>query len=60
MDDVLRRVDENETNAMGWLRQGMDNVERIEITRGPSSALYGSEANGGVINIIAKQSKSQV
>ena len=42
---------------MGWLRQGMDNVERIEITRGPSSALYGSEANGGVINIITKQSR---
>jgi len=32
-----------------------DNVERIEIVRGPMSSLYGSDANGGVINIITKK-----
>ncbi|MFZ2467202.1 MAG: TonB-dependent receptor [Parvibaculum sedimenti] len=36
----------------------LDNVERIEIVRGPQSALYGSQAMGGVINIITKQGKS--
>lgn len=32
----------------------LGNVERIEISKGGSSALYGSEAIGGVINIITK------
>ncbi len=36
-------------------RLTMDNVERIEIVKGASSALYGSSATGGVINIITKR-----
>jgi vitamin B12 transporter len=31
------------------------NVDRIEVLRGPQSALYGSDAMGGVINIITKK-----
>lgn len=31
------------------------NVERIEVIKGPGSVLYGSEAIGGVVNIITKK-----
>lgn len=36
-------------------RINMADVERVEIIRGAGSAIYGSEAMGGVINIITKK-----
>ena len=39
-----------------FTRLNMADVGRIEIVRGASSALYGSNAGGGVINIITKDS----
>lgn len=47
--ETLDNVDYNRLN--------MDNVERIEIVKGAVSSLYGSNAIGGVVNIISKDSK---
>ena len=37
----------------------LDNVKRIEVVRGPASVLYGSDALGGVINIITERPKAE-
>ncbi len=58
--DGKRLAGENTTataNAYTLDRINIDNVERIEIVRGNSSAIYGADALGGVINIITKESK---
>jgi vitamin B12 transporter len=34
----------------------LDAIERIEVLRGPASALYGSAAIGGVVNIVTRRS----
>lgn len=36
-----------------------ENIDRIEVIKGPASALYGSNAMGGVINIITKDKARQ-
>jgi len=38
-----------------YSRLNLDNVGRIEIVKGASSALYGSNAVGGVVNIISRE-----
>jgi len=37
-----------------------NNVERIEVLKGPASSLYGAEAMGGVVNIITKKSQGKI
>jgi outer membrane receptor for ferrienterochelin and colicins len=41
-------------------RYPIDVIERIEIVRGPSSALYGSDAIAGVINIITRPARRRL
>lgn len=38
-----------------YSRLNLDNVERVEIVKGAASSLYGSNAVGGVVNIITKK-----
>lgn len=58
--DVLFLVDgerlAGETlDNVDFTRINMDDVERIEIVKGASSSLYGSNAVGGVVNVITKK-----
>lgn len=40
-------------------RLGTENVERIEIIKGAASAKYGSDAIGGVINVVTKRPQKE-
>ncbi len=51
----------NSDNAgieQGWLPP-VEAIQRIEVIRGPMSGLYGSDAMGGVINIITKKTSTK-
>lgn len=52
-DDVVGHSD----YQYGWLP--VSAIERVEIIRGPMSTLYGSEALGGVVNLITRQPKDR-
>jgi len=43
------------TRTFDFANLTCDNIERVEIVRGPQSTLYGSDAIGGVINIITRK-----
>jgi vitamin B12 transporter len=52
---VLILVDGHRVGTGNVSKIDVDRVERIEILKGPFSALYGSAALGGVVNIITKK-----
>lgn len=47
-------VDGVQAGSMDFVNQDLNNVERIEVLRGPQGALYGAGAMAGAINIITK------
>lgn len=44
-------------NNVDYNRLNLNNVSRIEIVKGAASSLYGSNAIGGVVNIISRESQ---
>ena len=52
--DGIRLNDPNTGHFNGYIPISPSEIERIEVLKGASSAIYGSEAVGGVINIITK------
>ena len=42
---------------LGWVP--VEAIERVEIVRGPMSSLYGSEALGGVVNVITRKATDE-
>ena len=44
--------------GINWNAVPFEIVDRVEIVRGPGSALYGSQATAGVVNVITKRPES--
>lgn len=44
-----------DTGSVNWNRINLEDIKRIEVLKGPAAAVYGSNAMGGVINIITEK-----
>jgi len=53
-------VNKSDAGSVNWNIIDKDNIEQIEIIKGPGSVLFGSNAMGGIINIITKQPKEKI
>jgi len=47
-------VNDGYANSVRWATLSLDEVERVEVVRGPFSSLWGGNAMGGVINILTR------
>jgi vitamin B12 transporter len=51
------RVDSQSTGGAAWEQIPLDQIERIEVLRGPAAAMYGSDAVAGVVQLFTKRGK---
>ncbi|MEO1334547.1 MAG: TonB-dependent receptor [Myxococcota bacterium] len=52
-----QRVNGRINGVIDLQRLFSEKIERVEIVKGPSSALYGSDAMGGVVNVITREGR---
>lgn len=57
--DGIRVNDPSAGSEFDFAHLLAEEVERVEVLRGPQSALYGSDAIGGVINIVTKRGQGK-
>lgn len=50
-----QRIDEQKTKSGAPMLINPYFIDRIEVVKGPASVLYGSDAMGGIVNVITKQ-----
>jgi vitamin B12 transporter len=53
------RVDDQATGGARWEMLPIDQIERVEVLRGPAAAIYGSDAIGGVVQLFTRQGGGQ-
>lgn len=53
-------INNSATGGVNWNDLAIEEIDRVEVIKGPASVLYGSNAIGGVINIITKAAKKGV
>ncbi|WP_084165636.1 TonB-dependent receptor plug domain-containing protein [Dyadobacter crusticola] len=56
---TLLLIDGRPAGATNLSQINLNGVQRIEVLKGPASSLYGSQAMGGVINVITARSKGE-
>jgi vitamin B12 transporter len=57
---ALLLVDGRPAGTSNLATLDLGSVERVEVLKGPASALYGSQAMGGVVNVITRRSRGPV
>jgi vitamin B12 transporter len=57
IDGIRANDPSSPSGAFDFSTIDLDDVERIEVLRGPQGTLYGSDAIGGVVNVITKSGK---